>query len=157
MNKFSSISLLKVLTLKRQMQGKYAFPNFIGCSRWIALVTSRTLSTWIFKKEREPGRKRAGGLMPAPSNTLLTWLIMWGWSGTFSRSPPISLPSIYHKASPLLGQSWFWKLTPPIASLIAQLVENTPAMQETPVPFLGQEDLLKQGYATHSSILGLPW
>ena len=40
--------------------------------------------------------------------------------------------------------------------LIAQLVENPPAMQETPVQFLGQEDPLEQGLATHSSILGLP-
>ena len=30
-------------------------------------------------------------------------------------------------------------------SLIAQLVKNPPAMQETPVQFLGQEDLLKKG------------
>ena len=30
-------------------------------------------------------------------------------------------------------------------------------MQETPVRFLGQEDLLEKGQATHSSILGLPW
>ena len=42
------------------------------------------------------------------------------------------------------------------ASLIAQLVKNQPAMQETPVRFLGQEDSLGQGQATHSSILGLP-
>ena len=28
---------------------------------------------------------------------------------------------------------------------IAQLVENSPAMQETPVRFLGQEDLLEMG------------
>ena len=31
------------------------------------------------------------------------------------------------------------------------------AMQETPVQFLGQEDPLEQGEATHTSILGLPW
>ena len=31
------------------------------------------------------------------------------------------------------------------ASLIAQLVKNPPAMQETPVPFLGREDLLEKG------------
>ena len=29
-------------------------------------------------------------------------------------------------------------------------------MQETPVQFLGQEDPLEKGQATHSSILGLP-
>ena len=43
------------------------------------------------------------------------------------------------------------------ASLIAQLVKNRPAMQETLVRFLGQEDPLEKGQATHSSILGLPW
>ena len=42
------------------------------------------------------------------------------------------------------------------APLIAQLVKNLPAMQETPVQFLGWEDLLVKGSATHSSILGLP-
>ena len=42
------------------------------------------------------------------------------------------------------------------ASLVAQLVKNPPAMQETLVQFLGQEDPLEKGWATHSSILGLP-
>ena len=45
----------------------------------------------------------------------------------------------------------------PWASLVAQLVNNFPEMQETLVQFLGQEDLLEKGWATHSSILGLPW
>jgi len=31
------------------------------------------------------------------------------------------------------------------ASLVAQLVKNPPAMQETPVQFLGQEDFLEKG------------
>ena len=31
------------------------------------------------------------------------------------------------------------------ASLVAQLVKNPPAMQETLVQFLGQEDQLKKG------------
>ena len=31
------------------------------------------------------------------------------------------------------------------ASLIAQLVKNLPAMQETPVQFLGQDDALVKG------------
>ena len=39
---------------------------------------------------------------------------------------------------------------------MAQLVKNLPAVQETPVPFLGQEDPLEKGWATRSSILGLP-
>ena len=45
------------------------------------------------------------------------------------------------------------------ASLIAQLVKNPPSMQETSVLFLGQEDPLEKGKATHSSILTwrIPW
>ena len=39
------------------------------------------------------------------------------------------------------------------ASLVAQLVKNLPAIQETWVPSLGWEDPLKKGKATHSSIL----
>ena len=45
------------------------------------------------------------------------------------------------------------------ASLVAQLVKNLPAMQETQVQFLGQEESLEKGIATHSSILAsrIPW
>ena len=41
---------------------------------------------------------------------------------------------------------------------MAQTVKNLPAMQETRVRFLGQEDPLEEGLATHSSILawGIP-
>ena len=39
------------------------------------------------------------------------------------------------------------------ASLIAQLVKNPPAVQETLVQLLGREDPLENGKATHSSIL----
>ena len=38
------------------------------------------------------------------------------------------------------------------ASLVAQMVKNPSAMQESQVPSLGQEDPL-EGMATHSSIL----
>ena len=39
------------------------------------------------------------------------------------------------------------------ASLVTHLVKNLPAMQETWVQYLGQEDPLKEEVATHSSIL----
>ena len=44
-------------------------------------------------------------------------------------------------------------LLPINASLIVQLVKNPPAMPETLVRFLGWEDPLEKGKATHSSIL----
>ena len=43
------------------------------------------------------------------------------------------------------------------ASLIVQLVKNLPAVQETPVRFLGQGDPLEKGQAPQFSIPGLPW
>ena len=45
------------------------------------------------------------------------------------------------------------------ASLVAQLVKNLPAMWETWVPSLGQEDPLEKEKAMHSSVLAwrIPW
>ena len=45
------------------------------------------------------------------------------------------------------------------ASLVAQMVKYPPAMQETQVQSLGQEDPLEKEMATHSSILAwnIPW
>ena len=45
------------------------------------------------------------------------------------------------------------------ASLVAQMVKNLPAMQETWAGSLGQEDSLEKGMATHSSVLAwrIPW
>ena len=44
-------------------------------------------------------------------------------------------------------------------SLVAQMVKNLPAMQETQDQSRGQEDPLEKGMATHSSILAwrFPW
>ena len=38
-------------------------------------------------------------------------------------------------------------------SLVAQMVKNLPAMKETQVQSLSQDDTLEKGIATHSSIL----
>ena len=40
-----------------------------------------------------------------------------------------------------------------LASLVAQMVKNLPAMQETWVESIGREDPLEKGMATHFSIL----
>jgi len=47
----------------------------------------------------------------------------------------------------------------PRASLVAQMVKNSPAMLETWVQSLGWEDPLAKGMAIHSSILAwrIPW
>ena len=40
-----------------------------------------------------------------------------------------------------------------MAFLVAQIVKDLPALQETQVQSLGQEDPLEKGMATHCSIL----
>ena len=52
-----------------------------------------------------------------------------------------------HKESDMTEQLSLW------SSLVAQMVKNLPAMQETWVRSLGWEDLVEGGMATHSSIL----
>ena len=57
------------------------------------------------------------------------------------------------------GEGIGYSLQYPWASLVAQMVKNPPAMQETWVRSLDWEDPLEKGKATHSSILawGIPW
>ena len=54
---------------------------------------------------------------------------------------------------------FYHRVVPEWASLIAQSVNHLPAMQETRVRPLGQEDPLEKKMATHSSILAweIPW
>ena len=42
---------------------------------------------------------------------------------------------------------------PTLSSLVAQTLKNLPAMQETQIPSLGQENALEEAIATHSNIL----
>ena len=46
-----------------------------------------------------------------------------------------------------------------MASLVAQMIKNLPAMWQTWVQFLGREDPLEKEMATHSSNLAwrIPW
>ena len=52
-----------------------------------------------------------------------------------------------------------WSSNSECPSLVAQLVKNPPAMQETLVQFQGWEDPLEKGTSTHSSVLAwrIPW
>ena len=54
-------------------------------------------------------------------------------------------------------QVWLWEVL--WASMVAQMVKDPPAKQETRVQSLGWEDPLEKGMATHSSILAwrIPW
>ena len=56
----------------------------------------------------------------------------------------IALKTVVGKVISLLSR-FFIVFLPRRGSLIAQLVKNPPAMQETLVQFLGHEDLLEKG------------
>ena len=55
--------------------------------------------------------------------------------------------------SKTLGEGLGYSLQYSWASLVAQMVKNPPAIQETWVQFLGWEDPLEEGMATRFSIL----
>ena len=68
---------------------------------------------------------------------------------------PSSIPGSGRSAGEGIGYTlqYLW------ASLVAQLVKNPPAMQETRVQSPSWDDSLEKGMATHSSILAwrIPW
>ena len=73
-------------------------------------------------------------------------------------TPSLELPEVC-KLNERPFKSGFWSLGLWGASLGAQRVKNLPAMWETWVLSLGEEDPLEVGMATHSSILAwrIPW
>ena len=68
---------------------------------------------------------------------------------------PVLIPGLVRSAGERLGYPFQYSW----ASLMAQLVKNPPAMQETWVRSLGWEDPLEKGTAAHSSLLTwrIPW
>ena len=86
-----------------------------------------------------------GRLYPRNSDALPT--VSWN-STQLAVLYAILLPRILSTSWKILG-----------ASLVTQVVKNLPAMQETWVRSLGQEDSLEEGRATHSSTLAsrIPW
>ena len=100
-------------------------------------------------------------LLPPPNICSLPYLLMGfpgssaGKESAYNAGDPDSIPGSGGSAGEgidyLLQYSW--------ASLVVQLVKNSPAMWETWVPSLGWEDFLKKGMSSHSSILAwkIPW
>ena len=96
---------------------------------------------------------------PPPASTLAGPLLLCHTQGlctcwplaVVSRSGSLHLLLPLPRIFLLHGAKW--------ASPVAQLVKNPPAMRETWVRFLGREDPLEKGKATHPSILAwrIPW
>ena len=78
-----------------------------------------------------------------------------GKDSTCNAGDPSSIPGSERSAGEGIGYPLWYSW----ASLVAQLVENPPAIQETWVQSLGWKDPLEKRTVTHSSILAwrLPW
>ena len=89
---------------------------------------------WVYptKPAARPGRAHNGLPLAGAARRML--------HGT----PPSKPPSTHQHADRVQG------------SPAARLVKSSPTVQETPRGFLGEEDPLEKGQATHSSVLGLP-
>ena len=72
-----------------------------------------------------------------------------GKESTCNAGDPSSIPGLGRSAGEGIGYPFQYSL----ASLVAQLVKNPPAMWEIWVQSLGWEDSLEKGTATYSSIL----
>ena len=83
--------------------------------------------------------------------SILAWKIPWTEKSGGLQSMGSQELDLVTKPPPPPGIFW--------ASLISQLLKNLPAIQETLVQFLDQEDLMEKGKATHSNILAwrIPW
>ena len=86
----------------------------------------------------------------------------WGFPGSSAGKEsacnardPVSTPGSESSPGEGIGYplQYFW------AFPVTQMVKNPPAMWETWIPFLGWEDPLEEGMATHSSFLAwkTPW
>ena len=72
-----------------------------------------------------------------------------GKESAFNAGDPGLIPGSGRYAGERIGNPFQYSW----ASLVAQLVKNLPAMQETRVRALDWEDALEEGMTTHSSIL----
>ena len=110
------------------------FPLWFGASLVAQLVKNlpAVQETWVGDLGLIPGLGRSPGEGKCCSHSnILAWIFPWTIQSMGSQRVPT----------------------------VAQRVKHLPAMQETQVRFLGQEDPLEKGMATHSSILAwrIPW
>ena len=123
--------------------------------RNVGNITSQHSRTWACPLDlmSSPGRAEHGPtcmvlrpLVGSPSRTKLTWLLS------------IDLKVRGTGGGQADGEKSRLLPLPP-ASLVAQMLQNPPAMWETWIQSLGGEDPLEKGMSTHSSILAwrIPW
>ena len=115
---------------------------------WDGWMASRTWRTWVWASSGSWWQTGKPGMLQSMGSQRVRhdWVTDLNWINIFEH-----IFKYYSKICHL------FKIQ---ASLIAQLVKNLPAMQETPVWFLGQEDPLEKEMATLTPVLlpgKIPW
>ena len=113
----------------------YSSSKFLGFSLWILSYLSMDESLNILQLQLH-----RDGRLPGSSA---------GKESTCNAGDPNSIPALGRPP----GEDTGYPLKYSWASLVAQMVQNLPAMWETWVQSLGWEDPLEEGMATHSSVL----
>ena len=114
-------------------------------------------SPWCWERlraEGEEGVKGWDGCTASPTQRTWTWANFRRWWGTGKPGMLQSMGSQRVEPTEWLNNNGMKR-----ASLVAQVVKNLPAVQETWVRSLGCKDPLEKGMATYSSILAwrIPW
>ena len=124
---------------------------------FLKLLMSLTFFKVIIKTKAKPSEipELNSGAMITRCPGSFCFIILYPQQLAASSWSKIDAQVLYIHQIPVLGKREgqrkvypFLKYTTRVshrASLIAQLVKNPPAMQETPVSFLGQEDPLEKG------------
>ena len=117
-------------------------------SKGDAFLPSCHLAAWLGSSLSRPFLSQLLGAWGFPGSST-------GKDSTCNAGNPRSIPEL--ERSP--GEGIGYPLQYSWASLVAQLVKNPPAMQETRVQSPSWDDPLEKGMATHSSILAwrIPW
>ena len=125
---------------------------------YLKLFKNQNRVTVVQTCKMEPGGCCGYDFRCIPSS-LRTWTGFPGSSAgkesTCNAEDPSSIPGSGRSPRERIG----YPLQFSLASLVAQMTKNPPAMWATWVPSLGREDPLEKGMATHSSILAwyFPW
>ena len=156
----NSQSLLKLMSIKLVMPSN----NLILCCS-LLLLPSIFPSIRVFSSEsvlhiRWP-KYWSFSFSIGPSKNIQEWFPLGfphssvGKESACKAGDSSSIPGSGRSAGEGIGYplQYFW------ASLVAQLVKNSPAMLEAWVQSLGWEEPLEKGKATHSSIMAwrIPW
>ena len=152
----SNQSILKEISPEYSLEGlrlKLKLQYF-GLLMWKLTHWKRPWSWERLKAGGDRDNRGWDGWVALPTQWTWVWASSgsWWWTGKPGLWQSMGLQRVRHDwVTELNFFGW--------PSLVSQLIKNLPVMQETWVRFLGWEDLLEKGKASHSSILvySIPW